>query len=74
MSSLLCWAQTKRHHTWGALLVIDLDNFKPLNDAFGHKSGDLLLVDVAARLNACVRASDVVARFGGDEFIVALGD
>lgn len=67
-------AQTKRHHTWGALLVIDLDNFKPLNDAFGHKAGDLLLVDVAARLNACVRASDVVARFGGDEFIVALGD
>lgn len=67
-------AQAKRHHHWGALLVIDLDNFKPLNDAFGHKAGDLLLTDVAARLNACVRQSDIVARFGGDEFIVALGD
>lgn len=66
--------QSKRHHQWGALLVIDLDNFKPLNDAFGHKAGDLLLIDVASRLNACVRQSDVVARFGGDEFIVALGD
>ena len=67
-------AHAKRSHQWGALLVIDLDNFKPLNDAFGHKAGDLLLTDVAARLNACVRQSDIVARFGGDEFIVALGD
>lgn len=67
-------AQAKRHHQWGAFLVIDLDNFKPLNDAFGHKAGDLLLTDVAARLNACIRQSDIVARFGGDEFIVALGD
>lgn len=67
-------AQSKRHHQWGALLVIDLDNFKPLNDAFGHKAGDLLLMDVAARLNACVRQSDIVARFGGDEFIVALSE
>jgi len=67
-------AQSKRHHKWGALLAIDLDNFKPLNDAFGHKAGDLLLTDVAARLNACVRQSDIVARFGGDEFIVALGE
>lgn len=48
-------AHAKRSHQWGALLVIDLDNFKPLNDAFGHKAGDLLLTDVAARLNACVR-------------------
>jgi len=67
-------AHAKRSHQWGALLVIDLDNFKPLNDAFGHKAGDLLLTDVAARLNACVRQSDIVARFGGDEFIVALSD
>lgn len=67
-------AHAKRSHQWGALLVIDLDNFKPLNDAFGHKAGDLLLTDVAARLNACVRQSDIVAWFGGDEFIVALSD
>ena len=67
-------AQAKRNKTYGALLVIDLDNFKPLNDSFGHKAGDLLLIDVAARLNACVRQSDIVARFGGDEFIVALSD
>ena len=67
-------AQAKRHRKWGAFLVIDLDNFKPLNDVFGHKAGDLLLTDVAARLSACVRQSDIVARFGGDEFIVALGD
>lgn len=67
-------SHAKRSHQWGALLVIDLDNFKPLNDAFGHKAGDLLLTDVAARLNACVRQSDIVARFGGDEFIVALSD
>ena len=67
-------SHAKRSYQWGALLVIDLDNFKPLNDAFGHKAGDLLLTDVAARLNACVRQSDIVARFGGDEFIVALSD
>ena len=67
-------AHAKRSHQWGALLVIDLDNFKPLNDAFGHNADDLLLTDVAARLNACVRQSDIVARFGGDEFIVALSD
>lgn len=67
-------AHAKRHHTWGALLAIDLDNFKPLNDAFGHTAGDLLLIEVAGRLRSCIRESDVVARFGGDEFIVALGD
>lgn len=68
-------AHAKRSHQWGALLVIDLDNFKPLNDAFGHKAGDFLLTDVAARssMHVCAKA-DIVARFGGDEFIVALGD
>lgn len=62
----------KRHGTSGALMVLDLDNFKLLNDKQGHLFGDLLLVEVAARLTACVREVDTVARFGGDEFVVIL--
>jgi diguanylate cyclase (GGDEF)-like protein len=55
-------------------MVLDLDNFKPLNDQHGHLVGDLLLVEVARRLLACVREVDTVARFGGDEFVVMLND
>ena len=64
--------QSKRTGQCGALMVIDLDNFKPLNDTFGHKAGDELLVEAAKRLLACVRESDTVSRFGGDEFVVVL--
>lgn len=63
---------SKRSGCYGALLVLDLDNFKPLNDAYGHMTGDIFLMQVAARLKGCVREADTVARFGGDEFVILL--
>ncbi|HCX83367.1 MAG: hypothetical protein A3E00_07510 [Curvibacter sp. RIFCSPHIGHO2_12_FULL_63_18] len=65
-------ALAARDGHYGALLFIDLDNFKDLNDTRGHDVGDLLLQQVAQRLLACVRAADTVARLGGDEFVVML--
>lgn len=67
-------AGSSRSHHIGALLLIDLDNFKNLNDTLGHDLGDLLLQQVAARLHECVRDGDTVARLGGDEFVIMLQD
>jgi len=67
-------AQSKRSARHGALLFLDLDNFKPLNDQHGHELGDHMLKEVAHRLTHCVREVDTVARFGGDEFVVLLSE
>jgi diguanylate cyclase (GGDEF)-like protein/PAS domain S-box-containing protein len=64
----------RRHPREGALMFIDLDNFKTLNDTMGHQKGDLLLQQVARRLAACVQPPDTVARLGGDEFVIMLED
>jgi len=67
-------ANATRHEKGMALLFVDLDGFKEINDSHGHKTGDLVLVTIAERLKSAFRDSDITARIGGDEFIAILGD
>lgn len=66
--------RSQRSQKYCALVFIDLDNFKPLNDTYGHNVGDLLLIEVANRLNNNIRKLDAVARIGGDEFVIILDE
>lgn len=65
-------AASVRHKEYGAVLVLDLDGFKAVNDGHGHEAGDAVLVGVAERLPAIIRAEDVVGRLGGDEFVILI--
>jgi diguanylate cyclase (GGDEF)-like protein len=72
MQSLM--GRARRHHEGLAVLMVDLDRFKPVNDRYGHMVGDLVLKEVARRLSRCLRASDLRARYGGDEFVVVVDE
>ena len=65
-------ASSVRHREHGAVLLLDLDGFKLINDTNGHKAGDALLVEIAARLQKTVRSEEIVGRIGGDEFVVLI--
>jgi diguanylate cyclase (GGDEF)-like protein/PAS domain S-box-containing protein len=66
--------RAERYHRSMAILFLDMDHFKEINDNFGHAAGDLLLKSVAKRLGTCIRSSDLVARLGGDEFAIVLDE
>src|ERR1700675_2795123 len=65
-------AYIKRYHASGALIVLDVDRLKPINDAFGHAAGDQVLKAIVAALSRQIRSSDVIGRLGGDEFALLL--
>ncbi|MDD4930123.1 MAG: sensor domain-containing diguanylate cyclase [Gallionella sp.] len=67
-------AASKRSGRYCAMMFVDMDNFKPINDLHGHSMGDLLLAEAARRLGRCLREMDTVARFGGDEFVILLSE
>ncbi len=70
----LALALSQRNRQFGAVLFLDMDNFKTLNDTLGHDYGDLMLIEVSERIKSCVRDADTVSRLGGDEFVVLLED
>ena len=63
-----------RHKTYGAVMMLDLDDFKPINDIHGHEAGDAMLVEIAKRLSSVTRTEDIIGRLGGDEFVVIMSD
>jgi diguanylate cyclase len=68
----VAFQNAKSHQTYLALVFIDLDGFKLINDTHGHQAGDQLLREVANRINRCTRTSDTVVRYAGDEFVIVL--
>ncbi|MEN9356672.1 MAG: hypothetical protein RL695_843, partial [Pseudomonadota bacterium] len=70
----LVLSQSRRYHRSFALLYIDLDYFKKVNDTLGHAAGDVLLVEAGQRMALCIRESDTLSRFGGDEFAALLSE
>jgi diguanylate cyclase (GGDEF)-like protein len=67
-------ARSRRDKSMLAVMFLDLDKFKPINDSMGHSTGDLILKQISERLTSCMRETDTVARFGGDEFIALITD
>ncbi len=72
--SISALSHAKRNKQKQAILFIDIDGFKAINDSLGHNAGDALLIMIANRLKDCVRNSDIVARIGGDEFTIHLSE
>lgn len=68
-----CISNTRRHRSTAAIVMMDLDGFKPINDAYGHQMGDEVLVEFTSRVEQSIRANDILARLGGDEFALILG-